>query len=422
MNKLPAIVAAFILFILAGFSAPFARAQAAARVYYDPSSVSVAQNNEFTVQVKIDAEANQVIGSDVVVSYAGSDLEVTAVTNGGYFPEFNFANNASGRIEIHGYVSSTYQSKTGTGTLATVKFKSKKGTGSSAVSFTCAGGGSDTNILTASGQNILSCSQVNQVAVSYMGAGSATNTPTPTQAAGTTATPTPTSGTGGTATNTVPYCTSLTSDISDTTGTPRAVTFTCSGTDPGGDITAAEFVFGDGTSQTVSRNVGSPGSISITHTYTTIGSLGATCKVRDNDQVWSYATNSCKRIITIRPGSSGGTSTGGSTSTGGTGGSTNTTGGTTIIPTPEPTIAVVSIIEETPEPTIAALTPTLYPDETLTESDSGSNRFWWIVGGAISLILAFLLLRRKKGPPKSPPPVYTAPEVHPEPPGPPPMA
>lgn len=379
------------------------RADAAVRVYFDPTTISVAQNNEFTVQLKIDAETNQVVGSDAVVSYAAADLEVMTVTTGGYFPQFTNANDASaGRLELHGYVTSTYQSKTGAGTLATVKFKSKKGSGSSAISFTCNGSGNDTNILSISGQNLLTCSQVNTIAVSYTGgSGNPTATPTPTTPIGggnPTSTPTPTQAASGQ--NTVPYCATLTASTTSATGTPLTVTFTCSGVDPGGDITAADFIFGDGTSQLVQKNVGSPGSITTTHTYTTIGTLGVSCRVRDNDNAYSSnpTPGSCKQIITIRPATSGGTS-------GTTGSGTSGTQATVTI-TPTPTTPVLAIISDTPEPTVTAPAPTLYPGEEgilLTEDDS--SRFWWIVGGIGAIILAFLFLRRRKPPmpPTQPP-------------------
>jgi hypothetical protein len=389
--KLPKLFLSFFLWVVV-LAFPV-RADAAVRVYFDPTTISVAQNNEFTVQLKIDAETNQVVGSDAVVSYAAADLEVMTVTTGGYFPQFTNANDATaGKLELHGYVTSTYQSKTGAGTLATVKFKSKKGSGSSAISFTCNGSGNDTNILSISGQNLLTCSQVNTVAVSYTGgSGNPTATPTPTTPIGggnPTSTPTPTQAASGG--NTIPYCSTLTASTTSATGTPLTVTLTCSGVDPGGDITAADFIFGDGTSQLVQKNVGSPGSITTTHTYTTIGTLGVSCRVRDNDNTYSSnpTPGSCKQIITIRPATSGGNGTSGTQITG------------TITPTP--TTPVLAIISDTPEPTYAATpSPILYPEDDTLEEES--NNFWWIAGGAGALILAFLLLRRRHVPPQVPP-------------------
>ncbi len=226
----------------------------------------------------------------------------------------------------------------------------------------------------------------------------ATATPTTTATPTSTPTTTPTS----TPANTSPYCASLTSDITTATGSPQTVNFSCAGVDPGGIILAAEFVFGDGTSKVVEKNVGSPGSISISHTYTTIGTLGASCRVRDNDNQYSPASDACKRIVTIRPNPS-------KTPAAGTTTSITPTGTSTIIQTPTPTIDIQ---------------PTLYPEEPLVASDGGSNTPWWIAGGVISLILAFLLLRRRRHavpphppvppiPPTPPSPVPPAHEQHP---------
>lgn len=399
MNKLPAYFSSLLLFFL--FVLTPVQALAAPKLYFDPSTQTAVQNNEFTIQLKIDAEANQVIGSDVVVSYAGADLDVTAVTNGGYFPEFQFADNGSGRIELHGYVTSIYQTKTGAGTLATLKFKSTKSSGSSALTMTCSGNGNDTNMLNSTGQNILSCNSINQVSITYSSGASNTNTPTPTTAGGA-ATPTPTQASG----NTTPTCTSLASSLTNTQGTPAPVTFTCSGADPDGYVNAAEFIFGDGTKQVVEKNVGGQGgSISTTHTFTSIGTFGASCRVRDNNTVYSSVPSGCKQTITIRPKPTN-APIGGSqiytTPTPTPKGNTLTTVATTTAP-------IVSIISVTPLPTLALQpSPTLYPPEDA--KDAAGSRFWWIAGGIASLLFAYLLLR-KKSPPKPPPPAPMPPII-----------
>lgn len=385
------IIAVLLFFITAGAPKAFATPS----LQFDKTSVSVAQNATFQLKVNINVDAHTVLGSDAVINYAGSDLEVVSITNGGFFPEFNSANAASGRLEIHGYTSSINDSRTGNGVLATIVFKAKKGSGSSAVTFACTGSGNDTNILTTAGQNVLACSQTNTSGISYTGVTN-TSTPTPTTASG--STPTPTQKPTG---NTAPNCSSLYTDISSAVGTPQTVTLTCSGTDPGGYLNAAEFVFGDGTTQVVEKNAGSPGSIATAHTYTTIGTLGASCRVRDNDGIWSTIPDSCKKVVSIKPGS---------TPTPTQARSYGDKGVTTTIkvsgPTPTPTRIVVSIISDTPEPTPGVdegiAEPTLYPEEPVdVDTTASSNRIWWIVGGIIAILLAFLLLRRK-GPPPPP--------------------
>jgi hypothetical protein len=220
------------------------------------------------------------------------------------------------------------------------------------------------------------------------GTGGATSTPTVTP----TLTPTGTGGSdsGG---NTIPTCASLYSDITTGTGTPQTVTFTCSGVDPNGYINAAEFVFGDGTSQVVEKNVGSPGSIATTHTYNTIGSLGASCRVRDNTGAYSSIPENCRKIITIKQGTK-----------------------VTATPSPiggkltaTPIATSTPTIEETPAPTPL---PTEVPIEENTDSGS-SNRIWWILGGAVAMLAAFLLLRRKPPHPPMPPQVPPVPPMNP---------
>lgn len=271
------------------------------------------------------------------------------------------------------------------------------------LSFGCTASGHDTNILSINGQNILNCGQTNTVAISYTGENTPTNTPTPTIPLGTTptVTPTPTPGQSG---NTIPTCVTLSSNTSLAVGTPLAVTFTCSGVDPDGYINAAEFTFGDNTSDTIYKNAGSPGSISTTHTYTTIGTLGPTCRVRDNNNVFSTSTNDCKRIIVINPkpvnvvaasyyqrviaaGEKG-----------------------SVIPVPviTPTPEVVTIVYETPTPIAPTVIPTLSLQPTKNPLE---NLVWWIVGSFVAILAAVLLLRRKNPPPPpyiQPPPAPPA--------------
>ena len=115
-----------------------------------------------------------------------------------------------------------------------------------------------------------------------------TPTPIPTSA--------PTTASTSTPSVTPPTCNGLTTNISSTVGTPVTVSLTCSGTAPGGYVKAAQFNFGDGSNQTINENVGSPGSISVSHTYYATGTMAATCTVEDNNNNWS---SSCQTTITI---------------------------------------------------------------------------------------------------------------------------
>ena len=384
--KLPALIPALFLCLLA-YAFPQAAAYASPSLLFDPANTAAVQNNTFQEKITINVDTHQVQSSDAVVTYAGADLEVVSVTNGGFFPEFSFANDPAGTLEIHGY-STTGSAITGTGTLATIVFKAKKGSGSSSISYTCSGGTDNTNILSTAGQNILNCTQLNQVGVSYSGDITATSTPTPTTTSGTTVTPTPTQVPGN---NTSPSCTHLTTDVVSAVGTPLAVTFTCSGSDPDGTITASEFIFGDGTSQVVEKSAGSSGSIATTHTYTTIGTLGASCRMRDNNQAYSSIPDSCKKIIKIKQAPKTITASA-------------QTGSSTTVRTP----ALVSIISETPTPEPEAVLPS--PETTPEPYQAPQPQAWppkpvWILGGVVALSIAFFLLRRRRPPRSNPPPV-----------------
>ncbi len=192
--------------------------------------------------------------------------------------------------------------------------------------------------------------------------------------------------------NTVPTCDTLAASPSGGTGAPLTVTFTCTGHDPDGYINGAIFDFGDRTSETVEKNVGSPGSITITHTYREVGALGASCKVKDNNVVTSPQSEGCKSIVRIAVPQP------------------------TATPTPVATPTPIQTLAPTPTPENE---PTLEPTETpIVEPTQQSSGFpWWlvgVVGGTLAIVGGFFLLRRKNPPtggapyPSSPPPYQPA--------------
>lgn len=119
---------------------------------------------------------------------------------------------------------------------------------------------------------------------------SSTLTPTETP----TAIPTPTSES-----NDIPICTELSADL--TSGEmPLKVSFTGSGVDQDGKITAFEFSFGDGEAKTVEKDVEGPTSHSVDHTYSSSGIYWASVRVRDNNNAWSEIPESCKVKIEVK--------------------------------------------------------------------------------------------------------------------------
>ncbi|OGG27913.1 hypothetical protein A3A64_02500 [Candidatus Gottesmanbacteria bacterium RIFCSPLOWO2_01_FULL_48_11] len=385
-NNLPKILLSFIFFFLAGISLA-KPVFAAPNLSLSPTSQTAVKNTEYQLTVTIDVESNQAFGADVILVYPSADIDVTQVTTGGFFPEFTSSIvSATGRVEMHSYFSSLYEGKTGSGTFATIKYKPKKDTGSGTVSFSCSGN-TETIILTTSGQNILNCASLNQTSLTY--AGTQTATPTPTPAPGQpTATPTPTpTQSGG---NTAPSCVTLDASPVTGIGVPLAVTFTCRGTDPDGDITAAEFRFGDETSQIIEKNVGSPGAVSTTHTYTQIGTLGASCRVRDNNNVYTSFVDACRKIITIRP-------------------KPKTSATTVSVQRPPgvtPTPQVVALVEELPTPPAKQdLAPRDTP-QVVSAPKKTSPFPWWVLALAalVFFLIVLLLKKRKAKPPTQAPP------------------
>lgn len=326
---------------------------AAPKLSLDPTSLAPIKNQEFSVTLKIDVEANQVIGSDIAINYAGADQEIIGVDNANYFPEFTWANNPVGKLEIHAYTTSTYQAKTGNGVLATIKFRSKKDSGSSTLTFNCTGSGNDTNIVGVNGQNLLSCSNLNQATVTY--AGNVAPTPTPTS----------------NPSNIIPVCSGLTADPVVTSGIPKLITFTCHGSDNDSDIYSAEFTFGDdSTSLSVSESIGRKGSISTTHTFTKTGTMNAKCRLRDNS---SFSTT-CAKTITIKP---------------------QPTTSPTAKPKATPSGKILSLIDEStlPSPTPR---PTISP--TPEAAQLPSIKLWWVFPIIVIIGIIYLLYRYYKTP------------------------
>ena len=109
-------------------------------------------------------------------------------------------------------------------------------------------------------------------------------TPTPTQQAN--------ANTG------LPVCTSL-SAIPLTGPSPLAVSFTGSGSSQTNTVSAFEFTFGDSAKQTVSKNVGTSGSVSTTHVYQNAGSYTASLAVQDKNGNMSVPKSLCSTQITV---------------------------------------------------------------------------------------------------------------------------
>lgn len=162
----------FLLIVFLG-NLFFAKNVFAAKIYLSPTEKTVTINSEFEINLVIDTEGTQVFGSETKIIYPANDIELKGVTNGGFFTDFS-SPSSTGSIEIRGYFSSMYETKSGSGNFAVLKFSSKKDSGSSTISFDC----TSTQILNNSGDNILSCSTLNQTNLTYSSSTGGTTTPT----------------------------------------------------------------------------------------------------------------------------------------------------------------------------------------------------------------------------------------------------
>ncbi len=191
---------------------------------------------------------------------------------------------------------------------------------------------------------------------------SITLTPTLTVTPSTTPTITPTP------TNSPPRCTGL--SVSPGAGSkPLTVTFACAGFDPDNDITAAEFGFGGSEKQLVEKGTGQFGSITVTHTYTQAGSYNVTCRVRDNNQVFSTYPDYCKYTVVVSDNS------------------LTPTPRRTPMPTMTPEISPIVYPGST---TTIAPTPT-QPTVTIAPTPTTTQTSWWSNEKIAQLVMMFMV-------------------------------
>lgn len=164
-SKLPKVFLVLIALVAIGLVV-VRSARAAVNLNLDPGSTTVTKDSEFEVRVGINVEGNQAFGADVILGYSNDSLELVRVEKGDFFSDFSWATGGS-TIEMHGYFSSLFDSKTGGGQFAKLVFKAKKDSGNATVGFACANDGSQTMILNTDGNNILSCSGLNQTTIEF---------------------------------------------------------------------------------------------------------------------------------------------------------------------------------------------------------------------------------------------------------------
>jgi hypothetical protein len=167
-----------------------ARATEAQTFTLSPSSVTKTVGEQWTVSINIDTAGKAVKGADVKLTYDETLVEVVSVSNGEFFPKGGYNANAGILYLSYGF-DQALQTKTGSGTFATLTLKGKS-TGTASFAWACSAQPSDTNIWDSQSNDIVTCSSLRNGTYTIIQGGSSSATATPTSAAAT-ATP-PVSG------------------------------------------------------------------------------------------------------------------------------------------------------------------------------------------------------------------------------------
>lgn len=184
----------FIIFLVIVSLVSSSDAMAAGSLSLSPSSGT---GSQFSVQVILDTGDNEVVETDVVLSYDSSVLQVKEVVFGDLFPvNVDTDDPGSGTLRTYSYFPKSGVSNgfIGAGVLMTIEFAGLI-PGSSTLSFDCiAGGTSDSNII---GEgfigDVLDCGLVVNGVYTVDGTGGAIVTPTSSAETGiTTPSPAPT--------------------------------------------------------------------------------------------------------------------------------------------------------------------------------------------------------------------------------------
>ena len=162
----------------------------AATLSLSPSGGSYLVNQTFDVSILLDTQGADTSGVDAIVLFDNSKLNLTDITHGTIYDQYIGENisNAGGRATISGLANSTASLFTGTGTFATLKFRTI-GTGTANVSFSYTQGNkNDTNVgvINQPGDSLTS---VQNASYTISGSGTVAN-PTAAQAATSTTTTT----------------------------------------------------------------------------------------------------------------------------------------------------------------------------------------------------------------------------------------
>jgi len=166
------------LFFVAGIFLGFVQTTEAAYLKFDKTSYAPAAGVTFTADVVVDAGTDQITSSDVWVIYDPLYIEAQSVAAGSLFPAVT-NNITSGKVSITGLIVDPGTYKTGSGTIATITFRSLKN-GSTNLTFDCRTDVSNSSKIIkndVNATNVIVCSQNVPATISIGGVAAPTTPP-----------------------------------------------------------------------------------------------------------------------------------------------------------------------------------------------------------------------------------------------------
>lgn len=153
----------------------------AASLKLNPTSVTKGQGQTFEIMVDMDLGSEQALATDAKITYDCALLEVTNIVDGTFLGIGKKEYSTCGQIYIAGIIQDPGSYVTGTGTLATITFKTKAQDGTATVQFVCTDGetATDSNIANndLNTKDIIKCGENGKSTV-VVGVGGPTSGPT----------------------------------------------------------------------------------------------------------------------------------------------------------------------------------------------------------------------------------------------------
>jgi len=183
------------------------KASYAAFLEFDPTELRPKVGDTVNAKVNIDAEKDQVLSSDVRITYDPRLLQVVSISDGTYFSIAKKDFSKPGVIYIAGIIDTPGDFKVGKGTIATVSFKALAA-GTGVLDFVCEDNvtATDSNIAknVLDVPDIIACEKNGPADVIISGSTTTATAPTPTAATSGGGSGSGTSGSGGTSNQPAP--------------------------------------------------------------------------------------------------------------------------------------------------------------------------------------------------------------------------